>query len=167
MHRRTVKKSGGGLRSLFRKSSASAASSPHRHMSLEDVIRYMESGLYDSSKDYKILQKYVDEYHEHMNMTMDYNRNLRNMKRRNSNSVKKTLKGKYKRYSLNKKKNTLNKKLKSVKKSKKSVTKLLKNKPPVPKRTSSSSSNKSRRWSQANESEKQKAKNELRRVMGH
>ena len=59
------------------------------------------------------------------------------------------------------------KKLKSVKKSKKSVTKLLKNKPPVPKRTSSSSSNKSRRWSQANESEKQKAKNELRRVMGH
>ena len=79
MHRRTVKKSGGGLRSLFRKSSASAASSPHRHMSLEDVIRYMESGLYDSSKDYKILQKYVDEYHEHMNMTMDYNRNLRNM----------------------------------------------------------------------------------------
>ena len=121
---RTKRTKKGGLRSKFRRKSLSNSSSAERNLDVDTIRRHLNSGRYDNSKDFELLEDYINKLYKYQKSIREHNRQQRLTEDIGSNILDKDWSGRKKRYSLKKSRDKMNKKYREFNRTRKKVDKL-------------------------------------------
>jgi len=124
--KRTKRAKKGGLISKFRRKSLSNSSSAERNLDVDTIRRHLNSGRYDNSKDFELLEDYINKLYKYQKSIRGYNRQQRLTEDIGSNILDKDWSGRKKRYSLKKSRDKMNKKYREFNRIRKQVNKLTK-----------------------------------------
>ena len=116
----------GGVMSKFRRKSLSNSSSAERNLDVDTIRRHLNSGRYDNSKDFELLEDYINKLYKYQKSIRGYNRQQRLTEDIGSNILDKDWSGRKKRYSLKKSRDKMNKKYREFNRIRKQVNKLTK-----------------------------------------
>ena len=116
----------GGVMSKFRRKSLSNSSSAERNLDVDTIRRHLNSGRYDKSKDFELLEDYINKLYKYQKSIREHNRQQRLTEDIGSNILDKDWSGRKKRYSLKKSRDKMNKKYREFNRIRKQVNKLTK-----------------------------------------